>query len=53
MRIDETIDTPFQNGSFFFTCSDHVQQLSENNFQMKIAEVSQIIEEKKSSLLLV
>jgi hypothetical protein len=37
----------------FFTCSDHVQQLSENNFQMKIAEVSQIIEEKKSSLLLV
>jgi hypothetical protein len=24
----------------FLTCSEHVQQLSENNFQKKIAEIS-------------
>ena len=28
----------------FFTCSDHVKQLSENNFQRKITEISKITE---------
>ena len=39
MKISETLYIPFQM-VHFFTCSDYVQQLSENNFQGKIAEIS-------------
>jgi len=33
-KLSETIYTPFQNGRFL-TCSDCIQQLSENNYPTK------------------
>ena len=45
-KIAETIYTPFQNDHYVLTVlTVSMQQLSENNFQRQIAEISSVTEE--------